>query len=95
MRQPANYSKRGTRHKKANDCIQRENSMLTFEQSPFLGTANIVGKLFAKTDFTYSACSGAVVAGVDKQARELPSGQDFIIISAVSGARRRVDWVRH
>jgi hypothetical protein len=25
--------------------MQRENSMLTFEQSPFLGTANIVSKL--------------------------------------------------
>jgi len=30
--------------------MQRENSMLTFEQSPFLGTANIVGKLQVRQD---------------------------------------------
>jgi hypothetical protein len=57
--------------------------------------ANIVGKLLAKADFTYSACSGAVVAGVKKQARELSSDQDFIIISAVNSAKPRVDLARY
>jgi len=47
--------------------------------------ANLVGSFFGKADFTYSACSGTVVAGVNKQARELSSDQDFIIISAVIG----------
>lgn len=36
-------------------------------------------------DFTYSACSGAVIEDVVKQANALSYGQQFIIISAVSG----------
>lgn len=30
--------------------MQRDNSMLTFEQSPFLGVANIVSKLQVRPD---------------------------------------------
>lgn len=34
-------------------------------------------------DFTYTACSGAVVSDVKKQAEKLSTGQQFIILSAV------------
>lgn len=35
-------------------------------------------------DFTYLACSGAVVSGVNDQVNKLSGGQEFIIMSAVS-----------
>jgi hypothetical protein len=34
-------------------------------------------------DFTYSACSGAVVEEITQQAEKLSSGQQFIMLSAV------------
>ncbi|KAM0723338.1 hypothetical protein Q7P37_000323 [Cladosporium fusiforme] len=44
--------------------------------------ANLVGLSFGNIDFTYSACSGALIKGATKQAKALSSNQDFIIISA-------------
>lgn len=34
-------------------------------------------------DFTYTACSGAVVDEISNQAKALSSGQEFVIVSAV------------
>ena len=34
-------------------------------------------------DFTYSACSGAVVEEITQQAKKLSSGHKFIMLSAV------------
>lgn len=36
-----------------------------------------------KLDFTFTACSGALVPGVYKQATRLSSGQEFVLVSAV------------
>jgi len=36
-------------------------------------------------DFTYSACSGAVISEVNTQVSALSAGQQFIIMSAVRG----------
>lgn len=35
-------------------------------------------------DFTYTACSGAVIKQISEQARKLSPGQEFILMSAVS-----------
>lgn len=40
-----------------------------------LGAANL--------DFSFTACSGAVISDVRKQANKLSSGQEFVIVSAV------------
>lgn len=45
LRTPTKIRNLKTESTLANDKPQRDNSMLTFEQSPFLGTANIVAKL--------------------------------------------------
>jgi hypothetical protein len=37
----------------------------------------------SKLDFTYTACSGAVVDDISKQAKKLSSGQEFVVMSAV------------
>jgi len=36
-----------------------------------------------KLDFTYTACSGALVPDVHKQATKLSPGQEFVLVSAV------------
>lgn len=36
-----------------------------------------------KLDFTYTACSGAVVDEIITQAKALSSGQEFVMLSAV------------
>lgn len=42
------------------------------------------GPKYEGFDFTYSACSGAVISGVNDQVNKLSGGQEFIIMSAVS-----------
>jgi hypothetical protein len=54
--------------------------------------ASQLGTSIDALDFTYTACSGAVISEVKKQAEKLSPGQEFVIVSAVRCPHTMSSW---